>query len=152
MPANQLLLIANWSRSTRGQEWTIFSLSNPQWWQVRADIKALVLSFVNAESTDVSCGQARASKWHKLKKCTTQLPPDDDSESSYGKDKLPYKLPVPLQPARALLSHWPWLGTRMNGKCWPVRHTLPPCPSSLYLMTAQMRVAVTMRGVRSHSF
>lgn len=33
---------------------------------------------------------------------------------------------------------------QVNGKCC---HTLPPCPGSLYLMTAQMRVAVTMRGV-----
>jgi len=48
--------------------------------EVRADMKAFVLSKVYAESSDVTCGQARASKWHKLKKKSMiRLPPDDDS-------------------------------------------------------------------------
>ena len=47
--------------------------------EVRSDMRAFVLSKVYAE-TAVTCGQARASKWHKLKKKSTiRLPPDDDS-------------------------------------------------------------------------
>ncbi|KAG1649773.1 Transcriptional activator protein Pur-beta [Nymphon striatum] len=47
--------------------------------EVTTDMKAFVLSKVYAESADVTCGQARASKWHKLKKkSTVRLPPDDD--------------------------------------------------------------------------
>ena len=47
--------------------------------EVRSDMKAFVLSKVYAENAD-TCGQARASKWHKLKKMSTiRLPPDDDS-------------------------------------------------------------------------
>ncbi len=47
--------------------------------EVKADMKAFVFSKVYAESADATFGQARASKWHKLKKkSTVLLPPDDD--------------------------------------------------------------------------
>ena len=45
-----------------------------------ADMKEFIISNVYAESVDVTCGQARASKLHKLKKKSTIcLPPDDNS-------------------------------------------------------------------------
>ena len=48
--------------------------------KVRKYMTVLVLSHVYAESADVTCAQARASKWHKLKKKSMiRLPPDDDS-------------------------------------------------------------------------
>ena len=48
--------------------------------EVRADMKAFVLSIVYGESAGVTCGQARASKWQNMKKkCTIRLPPDEDS-------------------------------------------------------------------------
>ena len=43
---------------------------------VKANMKTFVISKIYSENGD-SCGQARASKWHKLKqKCTIRLPPD----------------------------------------------------------------------------
>ena len=48
--------------------------------EVRAHTKAFVLFKVYAESADVTCGQARASKWHTVKKKSRiRLPLDDDS-------------------------------------------------------------------------
>ena len=43
---------------------------------VRTNIKAFVHSQVYSESADITCGQARASKWQKLKKkkSTIRLP------------------------------------------------------------------------------
>lgn len=47
--------------------------------EVRADMKVFVHSIVYAEKKDVMCGQARALKWHKLKKSSTIcLSPDED--------------------------------------------------------------------------
>lgn len=85
---------------------------------VRADMKAFVLSIVYAESVDVTCGQARASKWHKLRKnCTMRLPPDDYSldlhvvRTNYiASCQLHYNLlehPSPIGHGRELV----------NGKC-----------------------------------
>jgi len=100
--------------------------------EVRADMKAFVLSKVYAESADVTCGQARASKWHKLKKKSMiRLPPDDDSLDLHVERtnyitycQLHYNLlehPSPIDHGWEIL----------NGKCRPVRHTLPPLPQQL---------------------
>ncbi|KAJ8359919.1 hypothetical protein SKAU_G00164440 [Synaphobranchus kaupii] len=101
---------------------------------VRAEMKAFVLSIIYAESADVTCGQARASKWHKLKtKSTIPLPPDDDSLNLHIERanfiaycQLHYNLfehPSPIGHGWELV----------NGKCRPVRHTLPPLPQQLTL-------------------
>ena len=48
--------------------------------EVKKDMKAFVLSQVYAEDGDMSCAQARSSKWRKLqRKSMSRLPPDDDS-------------------------------------------------------------------------
>lgn len=48
--------------------------------QVTDDMKKVVLSEIYSEGNDVSCGQARALMWHKMKKKSTfRLPTDDDS-------------------------------------------------------------------------
>ncbi|KAJ8347042.1 hypothetical protein SKAU_G00284430 [Synaphobranchus kaupii] len=101
---------------------------------VRAEMKAFVLSIIYAESADVTCGQARASKWHKLKtKSTIPLPPDDDSLNLHIERanfiaycQLHYNLfehPSPIGHGWELV----------NGKCRPVRHTLPPLHQQLTL-------------------
>ncbi|KAJ8356940.1 hypothetical protein SKAU_G00197340 [Synaphobranchus kaupii] len=107
--------------------------------EVRADMKAFVHSIVYAESADVTCGQARASKWHKLKKSTIRLPPDDDS-LDLNVERTNYITYCQLH--YNLLEHPSPIGhgwELVNGKCRPVHHTFPPCPSSSHLMTVQMR-------------
>ena len=48
--------------------------------EVKATMKTFVLSKIYNEDTGVTCGQARASWWHKMKKkSTVRLPPDDDT-------------------------------------------------------------------------
>ena len=99
---------------------------------VRADMKAFVLSVIYAESADVSCGQARVSKWHKLKnKSTIRLPPDDDSLNLHMErsNYLTYcQLHYNLQEHPSPIGHG-W--ELVNGKCRPVRHILPPLPQQL---------------------
>ena len=47
---------------------------------VRDQMKKFVLTYIYGGSGDVTCGQARASKWNKLKsKSLVRLPPDADS-------------------------------------------------------------------------
>ena len=48
--------------------------------EIKATMKTIVLSKIYNEDTGVTCGQARASWWHKMKKkSTVHLPPDDDT-------------------------------------------------------------------------
>ena len=95
--------------------------------EVRVDIKAFVFSIVYAESADVTCGQARASKWHKLKKnCMIRLPPDEDSLDLHVErtNYITYcQLHYNLQEHPSPIGHG-W--ELVNGKCRPVDHTLPP--------------------------
>ena len=98
---------------------------------VRADMKAFVLAKVYGESTDFTCGQARASKWHKLKKkCTIRLPPDDNSLNLHV-ERTNYVTYCQLH--YNMVEHPSPIGHGweiMNGKCRPVRHTLPPAPAA----------------------
>jgi hypothetical protein len=97
--------------------------------KVRADMKAFVICYMYAESGDVSCGQARASKWHKLKKkCTMHLPPDSNT-LDFHVERTNYITYCQLH--YSLLEHLSPIGHGwgiMNGKCRPVRHTLSPLP------------------------
>ncbi|KAJ8375735.1 hypothetical protein SKAU_G00063150 [Synaphobranchus kaupii] len=80
---------------------------------------------------DVTCGQARASKWHKLKKCTIHHPPDDDSLNLHV-ERTNYITYCQLH--YNLLEHPSPIGhgwELVNGKCRPVCHTLPPLPQQL---------------------
>ena len=99
---------------------------------VKADMKAFVISNIYGESADVTCGQARASKWHKLKKKSTiRLPPDDDSLNLHVK-RTNYI--VYCQRHYGMREHPSPIGhgwTIMNGKCRPVRHTKPSLPEHL---------------------
>ena len=46
----------------------------------KADMRLFVLQNVYDESSDITCGQARASKWNRMKKkSTAQLPSNEDS-------------------------------------------------------------------------
>ncbi|KAF3856929.1 hypothetical protein F7725_017652, partial [Dissostichus mawsoni] len=91
-------------------------------------MKAFVLSIVYAESGDVTCGQARASKWHKLKKkSTVHLPPDDDSLDHHVERKNYIAYCQLLEHPSPIGHGW----ELVNGKCRPVRHTLPPLPQQL---------------------
>ncbi|KAL8565961.1 hypothetical protein ACOMHN_054946 [Nucella lapillus] len=94
---------------------------------VKADMKSFVLSSIYGESADATCGQARASKWHKMKrKSTFRLPPDDDSLNLHVERtnyitycQLHYNLfdhPSPIGHGWELV----------DGKCRPVRYTQPP--------------------------
>ncbi|KAL8563613.1 hypothetical protein ACOMHN_024714 [Nucella lapillus] len=101
---------------------------------VKADMKSFVLSSIYGESADATCGQARASKWHKMKrKSTFRLPPDDDSLNLHVERtnyitycQLHYNLfdhPSPIGHGWELV----------DGKCRPVRYTQPPLPQQLTL-------------------
>jgi len=46
--------------------------------EVKSAMKTFVLYEIYSENAGVTCGQARASRWHKMKKSTVRLPPDDD--------------------------------------------------------------------------
>ena len=104
---------------------------------VSADMMAFVLSKVYGESADFTCGQARASKWHKLKKKSTLcLPPDENTlyqhlqRTNYiSYCQLNYKL---LQHPSPIGFGWEIL----NGKCRPVRHTLPPLPQQFIFFSS----------------
>lgn len=100
--------------------------------EVRADMKTFVLSIIYGERAGVTCGQARASKWHKLKKkCTIRLPPDEDSLDRHVErtNYITYcQLHYNLQEHPSPIGHG-W--ELVNGKCRPVRHTLPPLPQQL---------------------
>lgn len=101
---------------------------------IRADMKTFVLSCIYGESADATCGQARASKWQKMKKKSMiRLPPDDDSLNPHVERtnyitycQLHYNLydhPSPIGHGWELV----------NGKCRPVRYTQPPLPQQLML-------------------
>ncbi|KAL8603169.1 hypothetical protein ACOMHN_032615 [Nucella lapillus] len=101
---------------------------------VKADMKSFVFSSIYGESADATCGQARASKWHKMKrKSTFRLPPDEDSLNLHVERtnyitycQLHYNLfdhPSPIGHGWELV----------DGKCRPVRHTQPPLPQQLTL-------------------
>ena len=100
--------------------------------EVRSDMKTFVLSKIYALSDVVNCGQARVSQWHKLKKKSTiRLPPDDDSLGLHL-ERVNYITYCQLN--YNLLEHPSPIGHGweiLNGKCRPVRHTLPPLPQQL---------------------
>ena len=100
--------------------------------EVRSDMKTFVLSKIYALSDVVNCGQARASQWHKLKKKSTiRLPPNDDSLGLHL-ERVNYITYCQLN--YNLLEHPSPIGHGweiLNGKCRPVRHTLPPLPQQL---------------------
>ena len=86
---------------------------------------------IYGENSD-TCGQARASKWHKLKKKSTiRLPPDDDTLDHHCDRTnfityclMHYNLqehPSPIGNGWELI----------NGKCQPVRRTNPPLPEQI---------------------
>jgi hypothetical protein len=100
--------------------------------KVKDDMKAFVLSKVYDERADTTCGHARASKWHKMKKkSTARLPPDDDTLNQHVKrtNYITY-----CQLHYNLIEHPSPIGHGweiMNGKCKPVRHTSPALPDRL---------------------
>jgi len=100
--------------------------------ETKADMKAFVISKIYGQNEDVTCGQARASKWHKLKKKSMiRLPPDDDSLDLHLKrtNYIAYcQLHFNMFEHPSPLGHgWQIL----NGKCRPARHSLPPLPQQL---------------------
>ena len=99
--------------------------------KVRSDMKSFVLSNIYSESVGITCAQARTSKWHMLKKKSTmRLPPDDDSLGLHLErtNYLSYcQLHYDLREHPSPIGHgWEII----NGKCRPVRHTLPALPES----------------------
>ncbi|KAL8563361.1 hypothetical protein ACOMHN_008200 [Nucella lapillus] len=95
---------------------------------VKADMKSFVLSSIYGESADATCRQARASKWHKMKrKSTFRLPPDDDSLNLHV-ERTNYITYCQLH--YNLFGH-SW--ELVDGKCRPVRYTQPPLPQQLTL-------------------
>ena len=96
--------------------------------KVKADMKAFILSKVYCEDNALTCGQARASKWQKLKKkSTVRLPPDDDTMNHHcaRTNYITYcQLHFTLVEHPTQIGHG-WEIT--NGKC-QVRYMLPPLP------------------------
>jgi len=100
--------------------------------EVKSAMKTFVLYEIYSENTGVTCGQARASRWHKMKKkCTVRLPPDDDT-LNHHLERTNYITYCQIH--YDLLEHPSPIGHGwefMNGKCRPVRYTKPPLPHKL---------------------
>ena len=100
--------------------------------EVKATMKTFVLSKNYNEDTGVTCGQARASWWDKMKKkSTVRLPPDDDTLNHHLErtNFITY-----CQVHYDLLEHPSPIGHGWefrNGKCRPVRHTQLSLPHQL---------------------
>ena len=100
--------------------------------ELSEDMTSFVLSCVYGEREDMTCGHARASKWHKQKKKSTmRLPPDKDTLTHHFKrvNYLAY-----CQMNFILTEHPSPIGNGwqiVNGKCRPVRNTLPALPDQL---------------------
>jgi len=78
-------------------------------------MKAFVLSNVYGDSADATCGNARASKWHKLKKKSrTRFPPDDDSLDLHV-ERTSYITYCQLH--YNLLEHPSLIGEILHGRC-----------------------------------
>ena len=98
--------------------------------EVEVDMTAFVICNIYAEHGDR--GQARASKWHKLKKKSTMRLPPDTNSSNFHLQRTNFI--AYCQRHNALQEHPSALGHGweiMNGKCGPVRHTLPALPEQL---------------------
>ncbi|CAB4022718.1 Hypothetical predicted protein, partial [Paramuricea clavata] len=87
-------------------------------------MKAFVMCNVYAESGDVSCGQARASKWHKLKKKSTMCLPPDSNLLDFHVERTNYI--TYCQRHYSLLEH-----PSPIGHGWEIMNTLPPLPEQL---------------------
>lgn len=100
--------------------------------EVKSAMKTFVLYEIYSENAGVTCGQARASRWHKMKKkCTVRLPPDDDT-LNHHLERTNYITYCQIH--YDLLEHPSPIGHGwefMNGKCRPVRYTKPPLPHKL---------------------
>ena len=97
--------------------------------EVKADMKAFIFSKVYGEDIALICGQARASKWQKLKrKSIVRLPPDDDTPNHHcaRTNFITYcQLHFTLVEHPSPIGHgWEII----NCKCQPVCYTLPPLP------------------------
>ena len=112
---------AGWSKEASGTSRTMSGAK-----EVKDNVLAFVLSHVYGEDDDVTCGQARASKWKKMtRKTTTHLPPDDDTLRHHliRTNYITYcQVHFNMEENPSPISHG-W--EIMNGKCRPVRHTLP---------------------------
>ena len=95
----------------------------------KADMKAFILSKVYCVDIALTCAQARASEWQKLKKkSTVRLPPDDDTLNHHcarTKHITYCQFHFTLVEHPTPISHGSEI---INGKCQPVRYTLPPLP------------------------
>ena len=98
----------------------------------KADMRSFVLRHIYDEKPDVTCGQARASKWNTMrKKSTARLPPDEDSLNLHLErtNFISYcQLHFDLVEHPSPIGHgWEVI----NGKCKPVRHSRPALPQTL---------------------
>ena len=98
----------------------------------KADMRLFILQNVHDESSDITCGQARASKWNRMKKKSTAwLPHDEDSLNQHLErtNFISYcQLHFDLVKHPSPIDHgWEII----NGKCKPVRHSRPALPPTL---------------------
>ena len=98
----------------------------------KTSMREFVLSVIYNNDADMTCGQARAQTWHKMKRKTmSRLPPDEDSLSLYMErtNYLYY-----CQMHYNLTEHPSHIGHGwqiLNGKCRPVGHTIQALPRML---------------------
>ena len=117
---------------------------------VRADMKVFVLFNVYGENAHFTCGQARASKWHTLKKKSTiRLPPDDDSLDHHVERTnhiTYYQLQYNLLEHPSPIGH----GWEMrDGKCRAICAIPSPLyPTSSHLVIILQSVAMTVIVMR----
>lgn len=91
--------------------------------EVVTAMKTFVLYKIYNKNVNVTCGQDRSSRWHKMKKGTVPLPHDDDT-LNHNLERTNYisycQIHYDLLEHPSPISHsWEF----MNGKCRPVCYT-----------------------------
>ena len=97
--------------------------------EVKAAMKTFVLLTMYSENAHVTCVQARASRWHKMKKKAQSASLLMTDTLNHHLERINYI--TYCQMHYDLLEHPSPIGHDwefMNGKCRPVCHTQPPLP------------------------
>ena len=118
--------------------------------EVKADTKAFILSKVFGDDIALTCGQARASKWQKLKK-KSYSPPWTwwwRTEPPLRTNKFHHILPSPFHFGGTSNPNWPWLGNHQMANVNQCAIRCHHCPTRSWLLNicsiATMRAEVMM--------
>ena len=149
-PQSQKLMKDPGARQLLGQVGRSLELKD----EVKAYIRAFILSKVYGRDIGLTCGHARASKGQKLKteECSSSPTWWWHSEPPLCTDKLHDILLALLHFDGSSEPNWQWLGNYC--KYQPVHYTLPPLPKQVtaheHLLNSSDEGVVMMRGGREN--